>query len=61
MSTHPFPVQDSSCPFQNVFTPDLKDGSAERVHLGGKVAEENIYRLERVGIDRNENPDAAKF
>ncbi|MDR9855573.1 helix-turn-helix transcriptional regulator [Paenibacillus sp. VCA1] len=31
LSTHLFPVHDSSCQFLNVFTPDLQDGSVERL------------------------------
>ncbi|WP_167527063.1 helix-turn-helix transcriptional regulator [Paenibacillus cellulositrophicus] len=33
LSTHLFPVQDSSCQFLSVFTPDLKDGSVERLAI----------------------------
>jgi len=33
LSTHLFPVQDSSCQFLSVFTPDLQDGSAGRLAI----------------------------
>ncbi|MET3849381.1 MULTISPECIES: hypothetical protein [unclassified Paenibacillus] len=33
MSTYLFPVQDSSCQYLSVFTPDLKDGSVERLAI----------------------------
>ena len=36
LSTHLFPIDDHSCQFLCVFTPDLRDGSAERLALLAK-------------------------
>lgn len=41
LSTHLFPIHDSSCQFLSVFTPDLQDGSAERLAL---LAKESLSR-----------------
>jgi transcriptional regulator with XRE-family HTH domain len=41
LSTHLFPIHDSSCQFLSVFTPDLQDGSVERLAL---LAKESLSR-----------------
>jgi hypothetical protein len=41
LSTHLFPVQDGSGQFLSVFTPDLQDGSAERL---ARLAEETFAK-----------------
>ena len=39
LSTHLFPIDDQSCQFLCVFTPDLQDGSAERL---ARLAKESV-------------------